>query len=96
MGASHRRPLSGFTRSIPQRIYLLAAERLGVKPEECLFVGDGDSEELSGAEAVGMYAVLLNNPEPTEHPVAEEQETWKGPVISNIKGIIELLEKKTT
>jgi epoxide hydrolase-like predicted phosphatase len=38
-------------------IYLLAAERLGVRPEDCVFVDDL-RENCAGAEAVGMTAVL--------------------------------------
>jgi putative hydrolase of the HAD superfamily len=38
-------------------IYLLAAERLGVTPEDCVFVDDL-RENCAGAEAVGMTAVL--------------------------------------
>ena len=38
-------------------IYLLAAERMGVKSEDCVFVGDGGSNELAGAKAVGMRTV---------------------------------------
>ena len=38
-------------------IYLLAAERMSVKPGECVFVGDGGSNELAGAKAVGMRTV---------------------------------------
>lgn len=42
----------------PERgIYELAANRLGVSPGECLFVGDGGSRELQGARAAGMTAV---------------------------------------
>ena len=37
-------------------IYLLATERLGVEPEECIFVDDL-RENCEGAEAVGMTAV---------------------------------------
>ena len=35
-------------------IYLLASKRMGVKPADCVFVGDGGSNELAGAKAVGM------------------------------------------
>jgi len=35
-------------------IYLLAAKRMGAAPEDCVFVGDGGSNELAGAKAVGM------------------------------------------
>jgi putative hydrolase of the HAD superfamily len=38
-------------------IYVLAAQRLGVAPEECVFVDDL-RENCAGAEAVGMTAVL--------------------------------------
>ena len=31
--------------------------RLGVKAEECLFVGDGGSDELPGAKNAGMTAL---------------------------------------
>src|SRR4051812_40529036 len=41
------------------RIYLAACEALGVAPEECLYVGDGGSHELTGAAAVGMTPVRL-------------------------------------
>ena len=38
-------------------IYEEAARRLGVTPSECLFVGDGGSDELPGAKAAGMTAI---------------------------------------
>ncbi len=38
-------------------IYKEAAGRLGVDLEECIFVGDGGSNELEGARAVGMKAI---------------------------------------
>ena len=38
-------------------IYEEAAKRLGVDLEECLFVGDGGSNELVGATNVGMKAI---------------------------------------
>ena len=38
-------------------IYLLAASRMGARPEDCVFIGDGGSNELAGAKAVGMRTV---------------------------------------
>lgn len=38
-------------------IYEEAAKRLGIDLTECVFVGDGGSNELAGAKAVGMKAV---------------------------------------
>jgi 2-haloalkanoic acid dehalogenase type II len=40
-------------------IYLLAAQRLRVAPEACIFVGDGGSQELRGAKAIGMQAIRI-------------------------------------
>lgn len=37
-------------------IYRLAAETIGVQPEDCLFIGDGGSRELYGAAETGMQA----------------------------------------
>jgi putative hydrolase of the HAD superfamily len=37
-------------------IYHLACEKLGVKPEESIFIGDGGSDELNGARRAGIEA----------------------------------------
>jgi len=41
------------------RIYQQALEAVGIRPEEALFVGDGGSDELRGARAVGIRPVLV-------------------------------------
>lgn len=41
-------------------IYQLAAERLGVRPEECVFVDDR-KVNIDGAKAAGMQGVLYRN-----------------------------------
>jgi putative hydrolase of the HAD superfamily len=46
----------GLHKPLPE-IYKLAADRLGVAPEECVFVDDL-RENVRGAEEVGMTAVL--------------------------------------
>ena len=38
-------------------IYRTCLRRLGIAPEECLYVGDGGSQELEAARALGMQAV---------------------------------------
>ncbi len=55
---------SGFVKP-DRRAYILVAERLGVKPEECIFVDDIESQ-LRGASATGMKAVLYKNFEQTK------------------------------
>ena len=41
-----------------REIYELAMANLKVKPNECMFVGDGGSNELKGARTVGMKTVF--------------------------------------
>jgi putative hydrolase of the HAD superfamily len=45
-------------------IFRLGAERLGVEPEACVFVDDL-RENVAGAEAVGMTAILHRGPKAT-------------------------------
>jgi len=62
------------------RIYRLALEPLGVEPAEAIFVGDGQSDELAGADAVGMRAVQLGSASP-----------WQGERIAAIPDVLDLL-----
>lgn len=76
------------------RIYLMAAEQLGVKPEGCLYIGDGDSQELEGAAGVGMHPALVNAPEREnnpDQPVSKAAREWQGITISSLEEIISLL-----
>ena len=43
-----------------RRIYNCAANRLGVKNKDCLFVGDSDTTDIPGAIAAGMESVWLD------------------------------------
>ena len=40
-------------------IYLMAARNLALEPKQCLYIGDGASDEHEGARRVGMTPVLL-------------------------------------
>ena len=40
-----------------EKIYLRCMEELDVEPEECLYVGDGGSDELEGANKLGIRAL---------------------------------------
>jgi putative hydrolase of the HAD superfamily len=70
------------------RIYELACEALSVEPAECLFVGDGANDELPGAGAVGMTAVLY-----AEGGVArwDGLEEWTGARITAIPDVLDLV-----
>jgi len=77
------------------RIYHLAAEKLAVRPEDCLYVGDGSSNELTGAAEAGMNPVLVLDPaedNPGIHRVEYEGADWEGPVISSLKEVLNLVK----
>ena len=76
------------------RIYQLAAEQLAVKPESCLYIGDGSSQELTGADAVGMHPVLIRDPEEDSgvmHRVEAEADRWYGSAISSLTEVLDLV-----
>jgi putative hydrolase of the HAD superfamily len=72
------------------RIYLLACRRLGTPADRCLYVGDGGSDELSGAAQLGMTPVLIRTPEEDiDDRISEE---WNGIRISAVSEILEHVE----
>ena len=73
------------------RIYRLAAERLGVSCEDCLFVGDGGSQELSGALEVGMYPVLIRVDADSEEAHLARREEWNGTAIASLAEVLDLV-----
>jgi len=74
MGVYDRAPLDIFDATVisgdvglhkPQpQIYELGAERIGIEPEACVFVDDL-RENVAGAAAVGMTAILHRDPAAT-------------------------------
>jgi putative hydrolase of the HAD superfamily len=71
------------------RIYELACERLDVRPDECLFVGDGANDELAGAERVGLRAVCVLPPG-REEPLWREARGWE-PTITSLEDVLTLV-----
>jgi putative hydrolase of the HAD superfamily len=78
------------------KIYLEACRRLGVEPDECLFVGDGGSGELTGAAAVGMHAVLLARPAERNNADTHriDAEEWQGRTIHGLKEVLILAARR--
>jgi putative hydrolase of the HAD superfamily len=70
----------GVTKPHPA-IYLQAAEALNVPAERCVYLGDGNDEELSGAAAVGMTAVLIDR---------GHGHAWPGPRTDHLEQVLAL------
>lgn len=69
-------------------MYKLVCDELGVKPAEVCYVGDGGSNELSGAESFGMTAVQLLTDDALEALVYERETAWDGPVIHKLSELL--------
>lgn len=77
------------------RIYQLAIEQLAIRPSECLYIGDGSSQELTGAAQAGMHPVLINIPNldiTDVHRIDSESDEWNGSVISSLREVVTLLK----
>lgn len=46
------------------RIFQVALERLNVKPEECLFIGDHPINDVEGAHTLGMHTIWMRVNQP--------------------------------
>jgi putative hydrolase of the HAD superfamily len=74
------------------RIYHLCCERLGVKPEDCLYVGDGSSTELTGALGVGMHPIMIRDPsENADTDSVNRENDWQGPRIAYLNEVLAML-----
>ena len=77
-----------------RRIYQIACERLKIQPRECLYVGDGSGEELTGAAAVGMLPILkrvdLTDVYDSYRP---EVENWQGIAIDEIAELCDIVSE---
>jgi putative hydrolase of the HAD superfamily len=77
------------------KIYLMATGKLGVQPQDCLYIGDGDSRELTGAASVGMHPVLIrvsqeDNMEAVR--INPEIDNYQCPTITSLKEVLNLVK----
>ncbi len=80
--------IEGVNKDDP-RIFWLAAHRLKVGPEDCVYVADGYRGELASATVLGMHAIQLNVPGEGER--GRPRDPWDGPVISSLTEVLGLL-----
>ena len=65
-------------------IYKAACAALDADPRDCIYVGDGNDNELPAAASLGMHAIRT-----TEH--ADSDPTWTGPSVAEFAAIRTLL-----
>jgi putative hydrolase of the HAD superfamily len=66
-------------------LFQRAAQRLGVAPADCLFIGDNPVADVLGARRAGMAAVWLDNGLPWPHGVP------KGPTVHGLAELLPLV-----
>lgn len=68
-------------------------------PERCLYVGDGDRDELDGAATVGLtpWLLLLAHEDP---PISERHkksvERWRHHHLRSLEGVLDALDPQPT
>lgn len=70
-------------------LYRAVCDRLAVDARNCLYVGNGDGDELAGATKAGMKAVLFTAR--GEEP-GREAATWTGERISHLSEVVTHLD----
>jgi putative hydrolase of the HAD superfamily len=68
------------------QIFLRAAERLAVRPEECAFVGDHARNDIYGAGAVGMRTIWY----PGDQVWPAEQAARPDHTIESLRELLEI------
>ena len=73
------------TKKPDPEIYAMACDQLACAPGECIYIGDGFSQELQGATEVGIRAMLLAPPgEAAAYGDGWEGHTWQGERVSSL------------
>ncbi|WP_370372077.1 HAD family hydrolase [Catenulispora sp. GP43] len=72
--------------------FRLVADRLGVSPAQCVYVGDGGSRELSGAAAVGMTPLMLRAEDWHSNSAHDREDDWAGAEIASFTELISVLD----
>jgi putative hydrolase of the HAD superfamily len=73
-------------------LFLAACDRLGLAPADCLYVGDGGSQELTGAAAVGMNAIRLAAPDLAGHLTFRPDSAFQGPSVASLSDLLPLVD----
>jgi putative hydrolase of the HAD superfamily len=68
-------------------IYRLLLDRLGMKPTQCVHVGDGGDHELAGARAAGIATILIDRRLP-HCSAARNDACWVVPDLTEVMNLL--------
>jgi len=72
------------------RIFQILFSDLGVKPEECIFIGDEVESDIKGAKSAGMLAALVSS-----EATASDSVTGANFVIGSLEDIVPIVRRLT-
>jgi putative hydrolase of the HAD superfamily len=71
-------------------MYETACEKLRVDPADCVYIGDGGSHELTGAQDIGIPAIRLAAPDLGSHLLFGADNGFHGPAAQTLPEAVEL------
>lgn len=80
--------VTGHRKPEPEN-YLECCTMLGVEPGECVYLGDGGSDELAGARRVGMRAIHLDVADDAGGVVYGRHVDWDGERITTLTRVLD-------
>jgi putative hydrolase of the HAD superfamily len=83
--------VTGIRKPAPEA-YLVVLRALNVEPAGCVFVGDGGSNELTGAEALGMTAYRYAPEDRPSGQAVDPDIYWHGREIKDLADLAGILE----
>jgi putative hydrolase of the HAD superfamily len=72
-------------------LFRLIARRLGTVPRDCLYVGDGGGNELTGASRCGMRAYMLRATDWADNDAHQREDDWPGPTLPSLTAVLPLV-----
>ncbi|MFE5209951.1 HAD family hydrolase [Streptomyces sp. NPDC056600] len=74
------------------RLFHLIAGHLEAAPQDCLYIGDGGGDELTGASDCGMRAFMLRAADWADNDAHAREDDWPGPALSTLTEVLTLVE----
>ncbi|MFD7873635.1 HAD family hydrolase [Streptomyces sp. NPDC059766] len=69
-------------------LFRQVARELETPTSECLYVGDGGGNELSGAAGQGMTAVMLRESDWADNDAHAREDSWPGPFLTTLSNVV--------
>jgi putative hydrolase of the HAD superfamily len=78
------------TKKPDPALFYLVASMIGARADQCLYIGDGGSRELTGASNCGMTAVMLRGDDWYTVQARGREDDWAGPEVPSLTAVLAL------